>query len=89
MRKFLWKACVQHVGEVWASCGQKSGLSHSPLLSPKTMWENNRFIQQLYTFCMHNCTAIVGNFTSVISRLYPQYTGPIITTTNKINRSIV
>lgn len=78
----MWISCVQVAEKTWVACGQSMAVLHSQFLSPFMSWITARLFRGLYTFCVQNCTAIVGNFTSVNSRLYTQYTGPTKTTTN-------
>lgn len=78
----LWKTCVQAVGKTQDACGQYISVLHSKFFGSKHVWITTLFVSELYTFCIRQYTAIVGNFTSVKDRLYTQYTGLTNTTTN-------
>ncbi len=78
----MWKTCVEAVGKATDACGQSIGVLHSKVLSAKYVWKTPRLSRGLYTFCVRNYTAPVGNFTSVINRLYTQSTVLTNTTTN-------
>lgn len=78
----MWTSCVQVAEKAWDACGQSMRVLHSLVLSSKSTWKTTGLFHGLYTFCVRNYTAIVGNITSVNEWLYTQYTGLTKTTTN-------
>ena len=78
----LWNTCGKLVESAWKACGQSVVVFHSFVSSKIRTWKTSTFFQVMYTFCVQNCTAIVGKITSVKSLFYTEYTGLTKTTTN-------
>ena len=78
----MWTTCVQLVEKAWDACGQSVAVVRSQFSFHINHWITGRLFRVLCTFCIQQYTGTVGKFTSVIGRLYTQYTGLTKTTTN-------
>lgn len=83
-------ACGQAAHNAWHSCVQVGLLIHSLFRTAVGLGINYGLYPSLYTICTQQYAIYFYRFISVNYSLCPQYTGPIITTTNLklINRNI-
>lgn len=86
MLSALLYGCAQPVHNHWLACGQKSAVINSPLSRSFAMRKTLIVLPVMYTYCVQNCTAIVGKITSVNRQFYTVYTGLTKTTTKYIKK---
>lgn len=63
-------SCVQTVDSFSKSWGQNLVVFHTFIKPIAGLWKSGQFIRVLYTKCVQFLTAVVDNFTSVISSFY-------------------